>query len=66
MPMQLDIGDRVELKKNHPCGSKTFEITRIGMDFRIRCTGCGHEACIPRAKLEKSIKKVLPKATDNA
>ena len=36
MPMQLDIGDRVELKKTHPCGSKTFEITRIGMDFRIR------------------------------
>lgn len=66
MPMQLDIGDRVELKKTHPCGSKTFEITRIGMDFRIRCTGCGHEARIPRAKLEKSIKKVLPKATDNA
>lgn len=66
MPMQLDIGDRVELKKNHPCGSKTFEITRIGMDFRIRCTGCGHEAWIPRTKLEKSIKKVLPKATDNA
>ena len=66
MPMQLDIGDRVEPKKNYPCGSKTFEITRIGMDFRIRCTGCGHEAWIPRAKLEKSIKKVLPKATDNA
>ena len=66
MPMQLDIGDRVELKKNHPCGSKTFEITRIGMDFRIRCTGCGHEAWIPRAQLEKPIKKVLPKATDNA
>lgn len=61
MPMQLDIGDRVELKKAHPCGSKTFEITRIGMDFRIRCTKCGHEAWIPRAKLEKSIKKVLPK-----
>lgn len=65
MPMQLEIGDRVELKKAHPCGSKTFEITRVGMDFRIRCIGCGHEAWIPRAKLEKSIKKVLPKeATD--
>ena len=65
MPMHLEIGDRVELKKAHPCGSKIFEITRVGMDFRIRCTGCGHEAWIPRAKLEKSIKKVLPReATD--
>ena len=61
MPMHLEIGDRVELKKAHPCGSKCFEITRVGMDFRICCTGCGHEAWIPRAKLEKSIKKVLPR-----
>ena len=61
MPMHLEIGDRVELKKAHPCGSKRFEITRVGMDFRIRCTGCGHESWIPRAKLEKSIKKVLPR-----
>lgn len=61
MPMQLEIGDRVELKKTHPCGSKVFEITRVGMDFRIRCTGCNHEAWIPRVKLEKAIKKVLPK-----
>lgn len=61
MPMHLEIGDRVELKKAHPCGSKRFEITRVGMDFRIRCTGCGHEAWIPHAKLEKSIKKVLPR-----
>lgn len=61
MPMHLEIGDRVELKKAHPCGSKRFEITRVGMDFRIHCTGCGHEAWIPRAKLEKSIKKVLPR-----
>ena len=58
--MHLEIGDRVELKKAHPCCSKCFEITRVGMDFRIRCTGCGHEAWIPRAKLEKSINKVLP------
>lgn len=66
MPMQLEIGDRVELKKAHPCGSKTFEITRVGMDFRIRCVGCGHEAWIPRAKLEKSIKKVLPREGTDA
>lgn len=61
MPIHLEVGDRVELKKAHPCGSKTFEITRVGMDFRIRCVGCGHEAWIPRVKLEKSIRKVLPK-----
>ena len=52
MPMKLGVGDVVELKKPHPCGSKAFTITRVGMDFRIRCNGCGHEAWIPRVKLE--------------
>lgn len=59
MPMKLFVGDIVELKKPHPCGSKAFEITRVGMDFRIRCCGCGHEAWIPRVKLERSIRKIV-------
>jgi hypothetical protein len=58
MPMDLKVNDVVTLKKKHPCGSRDFLITRVGMDFRIRCLGCGHEAWIPRQKLEKSIKKV--------
>ena len=60
MPIKFEVGDQVELKKPHPCGSKRFEITRVGMDFRIRCLGCGHEAWIPRVKLEKSTKKIIP------
>lgn len=60
MPMKLGLGDIVELKKKHPCGSKEFLITRVGMDFRIRCQGCGHEAWIERQKLEKSIRRVIP------
>ena len=36
------IGDIVETKKNHPCGSKTWEIIRVGVDFKLKCTGCGH------------------------
>lgn len=66
MPMKLAVGDVVELKKPHPCGSKEFDITRVGMDFRIRCRGCGHEAWISRVKLEKSIRKVVhTAASDN-
>lgn len=59
MPMKLYIGDVIKTKKAHPCGGDEWEITRTGMDFRIRCLKCGHEAWIPRTKLEKSIKKVL-------
>ena len=57
--MNLNVGDRIELKKPHPCGCKTFELLRVGMDFKIRCEGCGREVMVPRKKAEKSIKKVL-------
>lgn len=59
--MELRIGDRVELRKQHPCGSKTWQIFRVGMDIKLRCEGCGHELMLPRSKAEKSIRKVLAK-----
>ncbi len=59
MPMDLRLGDVVEVKKNHPCGNNKFEIMRTGMDFRIRCIGCDKQIWIPRTKLEKRIKKIL-------
>lgn len=58
--MDLHIKDVVELKKTHPCGSKQWEITRVGMDIKLKCLGCGHELQLPRSKVEKSIKKILP------
>ena len=57
MPMKIDIGDIVELKKKHPCGGKQFEVVRTGMDFRIKCLTCGSQMRIDRPKLEKSIVK---------
>ncbi|WHH57207.1 DUF951 domain-containing protein [Petroclostridium sp. X23] len=64
MPINLKVGDIVELKKQHPCGSKQWEILRAGMDFRIKCVGCGHQVMLARPKLEKSIKKVFYSAQD--
>ncbi|MDW7670719.1 MAG: DUF951 domain-containing protein [Bacillota bacterium] len=60
MPMALNVGDRVTLKKAHPCGSKQFTILRTGADFRIKCEGCGHDIWIARPNLEKRIRKVEP------
>ncbi len=56
--MDLRLGDRVELKKPHPCGSRQWEILRVGMDIKLRCLGCGHELMLPRSRAEKSVKKV--------
>ncbi len=57
--MELHIQDRVEMKKQHPCGSKTWHILRVGMDIKLRCDGCGHELMLPRSRAEKAIRKVL-------
>ena len=53
--MKINVGDLVELKKPHPCGSNKFEIMYAGMDFRIRCLKCGSQARIERRKLEKRV-----------
>lgn len=55
----FNIGDIVELKKEHPCGSKLWKILRTGADFRIECQGCKHSLMIPRIKFEKSVKKIV-------
>lgn len=57
--MDVRVGDVLELKKVHPCGSKSWLVLRVGMDFRMKCQGCGHELMLPRSKAEKAIKKIL-------
>ena len=60
--MDIRINDVLEMKKPHPCktgDNKSFLVLRIGMDFRIRCLGCGHEVMIPRAKAEKNIRSLI-------
>ena len=57
--MDISVGDRLQLKKGHPCGSNSFLVLRVGMDFKIRCEGCGREVMAPRVKVEKGIKKII-------
>ncbi len=62
--MDVRVGDVLEMKKQHPCGNKQFFVLRSGMDFRLRCQGCGREFLIPRSKAEKNIKKIIRENTD--
>ncbi len=57
--MEYQIGDKVQTKKVHPCGSKIWEITRIGVDFKLKCTGCGHVIMLDRQKALKMITKKI-------
>lgn len=56
--MDIDPGDILKLKKKHPCGSFEWEVLRIGADFRLKCTGCGHQIMIARKQAEKNVKKI--------
>ena len=58
--MDIHVGDRLVMKKQHPCGSNEWDVLRIGADFRLRCCGCGREFMIPRSKAEKNVKQVRP------
>ncbi|MBQ9766751.1 MAG: DUF951 domain-containing protein [Lachnospiraceae bacterium] len=57
--MNLLVGDIVKMKKPHPCGSKEWELLRVGMDFRMKCCGCGHMVMLARAQAEKNIRGVV-------
>ncbi len=56
--MDIRLGDILTMKKAHPCGSREWEVLRVGMDFRLRCVGCGHTIMIPRSKAEKNIRGI--------
>jgi hypothetical protein len=57
--LNVFVGDILEMKKEHPCGSRQWKVLRVGMDFRLRCEGCQHELMLPRKKVEKSIKRIV-------
>ena len=59
--MDLQLHDILELKKDHPCGSRCWEVLRVGMDIKMKCQGCGHEVMQPRRNVEKMIRRVIPK-----
>ena len=58
---EYGLGDQVELKKKHPCGSFRWEVIRLGADIKIRCLGCDHVVMLPRIKFNKQVKKVILK-----
>lgn len=60
--MLLEIGDLVQMRKKHPCGSDRWTVTRVGADIKIRCEICGHVVMMDRPDFEKRVKKILSHA----
>lgn len=59
MEKVFNLGDIVEMKKQHPCGSKDWEVIRLGADIKVKCCGCGRIVMLPRTKFEKDVKKIV-------
>ena len=62
MPVKFNVGDIVTMRKAHPCGSDLWQVTRTGMDFGMKCQGCGHFVMLPRVKFERMVKSVVAPA----
>lgn len=60
--MDIQVGNIVKLKKQHPCGSREWEVLRIGADFRLKCMGCGHQIMVHRKLVEKNVREIREKA----
>ncbi len=59
--MKIEVGNIIRLKKQHPCGSREWEVLRSGADFRLKCMGCSHQVMLSRIVVEKNIKEIIEK-----
>ena len=64
VPIQLELGDRLRLRKPHPCGSYDWLVVRLGADIGLRCEKCGRRVLLPRAEVERRTKQILSRAVD--
>lgn len=57
------IGDQVQMRKQHPCGSDVWVVYRVGADIGLRCTGCGRHVLLARSVFLRRLKRVIPTAS---
>jgi hypothetical protein len=59
MPLDIRVGDIVQMRKTHPCGSDRWRVYRVGADVGLRCLGCDHRVMMPRRKFERGVKRIV-------
>jgi len=62
MPVELQMGDIVRLRKKHPCGSYEWQIVRLGVDIGLVCQGCGRRVLLPRSTVNKRLKSIVSRS----
>ncbi len=56
---EYKLGSKVIMKKQHPCGTNLWTITRVGADIKIQCENCKHEVMLTRKDFNKKLKKIV-------
>ena len=59
MKNNYKLGDIVEMKKPHACQTNKWQITRMGVDIKIKCVNCNREIMMDRLEFEKKLKKII-------
>jgi hypothetical protein len=63
-PIQFELGDRLRLRKPHPCGGYEWLVIRLGADIGLRCVQCGRRVLLPRSEVERRTREILSHASD--
>ncbi len=64
MIVEFRLGDRVQLRKPHPCGGYQWDVVRLGADIGVHCTTCGRRVLLPRRDLERRVKTFLARGPE--
>ena len=56
---EYQLGSIVVMKKQHPCGTNEWEITRVGADIKIKCINCGRQIMLPRLEFNRKVKRIV-------
>jgi len=62
MPIDVQVGDVVRLRKPHPCGGYDWQVVRIGADIGLKCQTCDHRVLLTRREFEKRVKTFVQRA----
>ena len=63
-PLELRLGDRLRLRKEHPCGSRDWEVVRLGADIGLVCAGCSHRILMDRLDVERRFTEYLSRGAE--
>lgn len=65
MSLNVKVGDVVQMRKTHPCGSDRWVVYRVGADIGLRCTGCSRRVMLPRRKFERAARRIVSESREN-